>query len=229
MGAAAHPVRSAAPASAGSASVALAAWIVVQRALAVAALIALAPPLAVIAVAVAILSRRAPLVAHLRIGRDGRPFRMLKFRTMWGGADDAAESPGCCALVAMLNCAPDALPAPKRSDDPRVGSRLARFLRRYSLDELPQLWHVANGEMVLVGPRPLLRSELDAYYGSCAAEVLSVAPGMTGLWQTMGRSRLGYRQRRRMDLFLVRHRSVRLDLRILARTLPQVISGANSW
>lgn len=198
-----------------------------QRLSAAAALVLLAPVLAALAGLIALLSWKAPLVAHLRAGRHGRPFRMLKFRTMWGDGGDP-ESPGCCPLVANLDASPS-LPAEKRPSDPRVSGALARFLRRHSLDELPQLWHVVTGEMALVGPRPLLRSELDVYYGSCSAEVLDVPPGMTGLWQVMGRSRLRYAQRRRLDLFLVRRRSVLFELRILARTLPQVVSGGNSW
>ena len=202
-------------------------WRVFERAGAVAGTVLLAPALVGMGAAVAILSGRPPLVAHRRAGRNGHPFWMLKFRTMW---DDRAaeESVGCC-VVAYLESSEHFVPAPKDGPDPRVTSRLARFLRRYSLDELPQLLHVAAGQMALVGPRPLLPSELAMYYGKAAVEVLEVPPGMTGLWQVMGRSRLSYAQRRRLDLFLVRHNTVGMRFRILAKTLPQVIRGANSW
>lgn len=113
--------------------------------------------------------------------------------------------------------------------DPRVTSRFARLCRRHSIDELPQLVHVISGKMALVGPRPLTRRELDRYYGEDAAEMVCARPGMTGLWQVMGRSRLTYRQRRRLDLFLVRHPSVGLELWVLLRTIPNVITGRNAW
>jgi lipopolysaccharide/colanic/teichoic acid biosynthesis glycosyltransferase len=204
-------------------------WATAQRVTAVCAVILLAPLMAVIALCVALLSGRAPLVAHRRIGRNGRPFRMLKFRTMWGADSGEAESPGCCPLVAYLDAPAHAKAVVKDEDDPRVTSRFARFLRKHSVDELPQLLHVAAGEMALVGPRPLLPSELEEFYGADAAEVLEVLPGMTGLWQVMGRSRLTYRQRRRLDLFLVRHNTPSLHWWILGRTGPQVVRGSNSW
>jgi lipopolysaccharide/colanic/teichoic acid biosynthesis glycosyltransferase len=83
--------------------------------------------------------------------------------------------------------------------------------------------------MALVGPRPITRSELDLHYGSAAAEVLAVRPGLTGLWQVMGRSHLGFQQRRRLDLYLVRHWSLRLYAAILLRTAPAVLAGKNAW
>ena len=89
--------------------------------------------------------------------------------------------------------------------------------------------NVLRGEMALVGPRPLTREEMRAHYAADAPEVLSVKPGITGLWQVMGRSRLTYPQRRRLDLFLVRKRSARLYLAIVLRTLPEVLTGRNSW
>ena len=98
-----------------------------------------------------------------------------------------------------------------------------------SLDEMPQLVHVIRGEMSLVGPRPITRAELDAYYGNAAAEVLSLRPGITGLWQVMGRNRLTYAQRRRLDLWLVRRASPRLFFAILARTVPRVLSGRGAY
>jgi lipopolysaccharide/colanic/teichoic acid biosynthesis glycosyltransferase len=189
----------------------------------------LTPALLGIACVVAVLSRRAPLVAHRRIGKDGRPFWMLKFRTMW--VREVGQTSVCPArgLIEYLDAPEHLEPAVKNGPDPRVTSAVASFLRRHSLDELPQLIHVVRGEMALVGPRPLLSSELGAFYGADAAEVLRSLPGLTGLWQVMGRSRLSYPQRRRLDLFLVRHESARLHWRILARTVPQVVRGADAW
>ena len=101
--------------------------------------------------------------------------------------------------------------------------------RRFSLDELPQLAHVVAGQMSLVGPRPITRVELAKHYGSSADEVMSLLPGMTGLWQVLGRDRLSYARRRRLDLFLVRHFSTRLYFLILLRTIPSVLLGRNAW
>ena len=184
--------------------------------------VALGPFLMAFGLVVFGLSRRPPLVLHRRVGRFGHPIWTWKFRTMWakGGAwqfgwrERIVEHPG---------------PAPKSLDDPRVTSGLARLARRYSIDELPQLINVLRGEMALIGPRPLTLEELRTHYGAAAPEVLAVRPGMTGLWQVMGRSRLSYPARRRLDLFLVRKRSLRLYLVILLRTLPEVVAGRNSW
>lgn len=181
------------------------------------------PLLIVLVAAVWLLSGRAPLVAIRRVGHRGAPLRMLKLRTMW-----PRERRGWRAqLIERIDDEP--VPALKRGRDPRVTSALGCLCRRFSLDEWPQLLHVLTGEMSLVGPRPLTSRELDDYYGPDAAQVLAVKPGLTGLWQTHGRSRLTYRQRKRFDLFLARHRSARLYAGILWRTLPTVLSGRDAW
>ena len=175
---------------------------------------AILPLLGFVALIVAVLSRRWPLVAHRRVGRDGRAFWMWKIRTMW-------DSP--------VYIEDRGLPSPKTESDQRVSGGFARWLRRHSIDELPQLAHVITGQMALVGPRPLTRQELEVHYGTATGEILRVRPGLTGLWQVAGRSRLSYAQRVRLDLFLVRHRCVRLTMRILWRTVPQVLRGADAW
>lgn len=180
------------------------------------------PLLVPVACAVRLLSRRAPLVAHERVGKNGRVFWMLKIRTMWD-REPAASPSGIVEPVRS-----EGVPARKCAADPRVTSRLAAFCRRHSLDELPQLWHVVTGEMSLVGPRPMTPIELNLYYGKDAAEVTSILPGLSGLWQVSGRSRLTYAQRRRLDLFLVRKKSPGLCFRILLRTCREVISGRNA-
>jgi exopolysaccharide production protein ExoY len=103
------------------------------------------------------------------------------------------------------------------------------LFRKYSIDELPQLWHVVQGKMSLVGPRPMTAQELSDRYGQAAAEVLRFRPGLTGLWQIRGRSRLNYGQRRRLDLLFVRSWSVRLYFRILLATVPRVLTGKDAW
>jgi lipopolysaccharide/colanic/teichoic acid biosynthesis glycosyltransferase len=120
-------------------------------------------------------------------------------------------------------------PSRKRRDDPRVWSRFARFCRRHSLDELPQLLHVVAGEMSLVGPRPVTPAEVSGIYGARAEEVLSAKPGLSGLWQISGRNRLPIEERCRLDLECVRKRSLGMYFRILMRTLPELLSGESAW
>jgi lipopolysaccharide/colanic/teichoic acid biosynthesis glycosyltransferase len=145
---------------------------------------------------------------------------MLKFRTMW---DDAISPESRFAIEEVSGFVPE-----KSSGDARINSRFAAFCRRHSLDELPQLFHVARGEMSLVGPRPITAEELHAYYGPDADEVLSVRPGLTGLWQIRGRSRLSYARRRRLDLLLVRRGCGILYLRILLWSIPGVLNGRDA-
>jgi len=189
-----------------------------------AALVLLSPLLIMIAAIVFVLSRGTPLVAHLRVGQFGAPFWTLKFRTMWPA--DASRGFHRSMIEYVVD---DSSSIWKKANDPRVTSGFARFCRSFSIDELPQLVNVVRGEMSLVGPRPLTDFELKTYYGCDAAEILLEKPGITGLWQVMGRSRLTYEQRRDLDLFLVRNRSIKLYLTILMRTGPVVLKGNDSW
>ncbi|HSU53407.1 MAG TPA: sugar transferase [Candidatus Dormibacteraeota bacterium] len=186
-------------------------------------LLASSPFLLLIAGLIAALSRRSPLIAHRRVGQGGRAIWVLKFRTMWDGGRH--PWPGLIERVAETNVRI----VPKSANDPRVTSRFAAICRHHSIDELPQLWNVLRGEMAFIGPRPLTRSELADYYAGDAAELLTRKPGLSGLWQIRGRSRLSYRQRRRLDLFLIRQWSVRLYARILVATVPCVLFGKNAW
>ena len=188
-------------------------------------LLAIASPiLAASALALWVFSRRSPLVAHLRVARDGAPFWMLKLRTMWSPDEPAQFKSG---WVEYIVAEPDT--DAKDPSDSRVTSRFAAFCRRHSIDELPQLWHVVRGEMSLVGPRPLTRAEIDRHYGVRAAELLSVKPGLTGLWQVAGRSAIKFPERRALDLKLVRSLGPRTYLTILMRTLPALINGKGAW
>lgn len=195
----------------------------VERGLALALLLFTLPLLVAAAVLVACLSRKCPLVAHPRVGQDGKELAVLKFRTMWGSI---AERRGRWRFVERLQR--ESAVKLKTDEDPRVTSAVAAFLRRHSIDELPQLWHVVCGEMALVGPRPIMESELFEHYGPAAREVLRVKPGLTGLWQIRGRSSLSYRQRRRLDLFLVRRWSFQLYCFILLATIPKVLMGKDA-
>ncbi|MFZ0593388.1 MAG: sugar transferase [Bryobacteraceae bacterium] len=200
------------------------AFSIVERAFAGMLLIIVLPVLIAAALIIAALSRRSPLVAHSRVGLGGKPIWVLKLRTMWIG-DRRTGS----IFVERLPIVTSAFRGPKTADDPRVTSRFAAFCRRYSIDELPQLWNVVQGDLALVAPRPLTRQELDTYYGADAVLLLSRKPGLSGLWQISGRSRLTYRQRRRLDLFMIRKWSVLLYFRILILTLPRVLAGKDAW
>ena len=184
---------------------------------------AVAPVLGATMLAVRTLSGRSPLIAHRRLGLNGEPFWIIKIRTMWDGSV-AQAAPAWIEYLSDTE-----VPVSKGAPDPRVTSRLAAFCRRYSIDELPQLLQVVTGRLSLVGPRPLTPGELKAYYGADSAEVLSVRPGLTGLWQVLGRNRLTYAQRRRLDLFYLRKFGLGLYLRILFRTPGRVLSGRDAW
>ena len=148
-----------------------------------------------------------------RTGRGGRRFRMFKFRSMVPEAPSLKEE----IRKAHNMSGPDF----KLEDDPRV-TRVGRFLRKSSLDELPQLWNVLKGDMSLVGPRPT--SFDPTTYDLWHTERLEVAPGLTGLWQIARRGDIDFDDRVRLDIAYVRNRSLRLDLAILIRTIPAVLS-----
>lgn len=160
------------------------------------------------------------LYRQVRVGRNGKAFGILKFRTMHIDAESR--------LKRYLSEHPEAFLEWQRfrklERDPRI-TRVGRVLRRLSLDELPQLWNIARGEMSLVGPRAITRSELPLY-GDRAHLYTSVLPGLTGLWQVSGRSRLTYDDRVRLDTYYVRNWSIWLDLVVIART-PQAIAGSH--
>ena len=181
------------------------------------------PILLLIAALVKLDSPGPILYGHTRIGQGGKRFKAWKFRSMVKDADKV--------LGEYLNNRPE-LKAEweanqKLKDDPRV-TRVGRWLRKLSLDELPQLWNVLKGEMSLVGPRPVVREEL-ARYGKRGVLYLKVKPGMTGLWQVSGRSDTSYAERVEMDAYYVRNWSIWLDLYILARTVWVVLFGRGAF
>ena len=196
----------------------------VERAAGLALLAIAIPVIAASALAVRALSRRSPFVAHLRVGQAGKPIWVWKLRTMWPDREPSSEHAGWVEYVVS-----DRIEDAKDRSDPRVGGGFAAFCRRHSIDELPQLWHVLCGEMALVGPRPLTRFEILRYHQDTAAELLSVKPGMTGLWQVFGRSAIKFPQRAAMDLQLVRTLKQKLYVQVLLRTIPAVIRGKGAW
>jgi lipopolysaccharide/colanic/teichoic acid biosynthesis glycosyltransferase len=175
------------------------------------------PALALCALAIAVDSPGPIFFAQQRTGRDGRRFRMLKLRTMVTDAEELK------ATLAHLNVLPP--PDFKIPDDPRI-TRVGRFLRATSLDELPQLFNVLRGHMSLVGPRPTSFSP--DTYDLWHTHRLDVAPGITGLWQVEGRNVTTFDERLRLDVQYIRRRSLWFDLQLLARTVLVVFrrSGA---
>jgi len=175
------------------------------------------PLLFLIALMVKITSRGSVFYSQRRIGRGYKGFGCLKFRTMRKGADQM--------LLQLLERDPLLREEFERDfklkRDPRI-TPLGRFLRRTSLDELPQLLNILKGQMSVVGPRPIVWDELERY-GRQMDLVLSVRPGLTGLWQVSGRNNLPYETRVRLDLYYVRHRTFWLDLRIILRTIGVVL------
>ncbi len=164
-----------------------------------------APVVAVLALAIRLESRGHPIYTQTRVGLDGRPFSIYKLRTMVQGA----EFTGAGLAIA--------------EGDSRI-TRLGNFLRRYSLDELPNLWNVVRGEMSIVGPRPTLAAQVEQYTERQRGR-LAVKPGITGWAQVNGRASLPWPERIELDLWYVEHRSMWLDLRILARTVRMVVGG----
>jgi len=190
-----------------------------DRAVAALCLCLLAPVLALVALAVRLSSQGPVIFRQVRVGRDGEVFTVFKFRTMVVDAETHLEalwelSEGNGVLF-------------KLKDDPRV-TTVGRFLRRLSLDELPQLWNVLVGSMSLVGPRPALPNEAERY-GRSTARRLLVKPGITGLWQVSGRSDLSWEDSVRLDLYYVENWSFAGDIQILWKTVSAVMRGQGAY
>jgi exopolysaccharide biosynthesis polyprenyl glycosylphosphotransferase len=181
---------------------------VFDRASAAVALLVVAPVFAFVALAVKLDSRGPVFYRQVRVGRDGHRFKMVKFRTMVVGADRQRDDF-------------------KLRTDPRV-TRTGRLLRRFSIDELPQVLNVLRGEMSMVGPRPPLPAEVDLYESHVNRRLL-VKPGITGLWQVSGRSDLSWDEAVRLDLYYVDHWSPTMDLTIMAKTFSAVVRGAGAY
>lgn len=189
------------------------------RAAALLLLVLLVPVMAAVAAAVRLDSRGPVFFRQERVGQHGRPFTLFKFRSMKDGAEQA--------LAALQPRNESDGPLFKLRADPRV-TGIGSFLRRYSLDELPQLVNVVRGEMALVGPRPALPREVDTY-DTDARRRLAVKPGLTGLWQVSGRSDLSWHDGLRLDVHYVDNWSLRLELSILLRTAGAVLAGRGAY
>jgi lipopolysaccharide/colanic/teichoic acid biosynthesis glycosyltransferase len=168
-----------------------------------------APFVALVALAIRLESRGSPIYRQARVGKDGRRFEIYKLRTMVHGA----EFKGAGLAI--------------NAGDDRI-TRVGAFARRYSLDELPNLWNVLRGEMSVIGPRPTLQSQVDDYTDHQRGR-LKVKPGITGWAQVNGRTSLPWSERIELDLWYVEHRSVAVDMKILARTVRMVFNGAGIY
>lgn len=178
------------------------------------------PFMLLISIAIKIDSPGPVIYKHKRVGRGGKTFFIYKFRTMYLDSDKR--------LSLFLSRHPQEKKKwflyRKLDEDPRV-TRLGSILRRFSLDELPQLWNILKGDMSLVGPRPVTTEEIDLYYKDVNHFYFAVRPGLTGLWQVSGRNKLSFDQRVKLDVWYVQNWSLWLDLVILLRTIPVIIKG----
>jgi exopolysaccharide biosynthesis polyprenyl glycosylphosphotransferase len=176
-------------------------------------------PLLMIAIIIKLSSQGSILYEHERVGFRGRPFQFMKFRTMVSNADD---------LLKTLKDKSDRKgPVFKMKNDPRV-TWIGAFLRRYSLDEIPQFLNVLRGEMSIAGPRPQVLWEA-SHYDEWAKKRLNVLPGITGLWQVSGRAELTYEEMIELDVFYIEHWSPGLDIKILLKTIPAVLFAKGAY
>lgn len=185
-------------------------------------LVLLAPLLAIIALVIVIYDPGPVIFAHYRVGKGGKRFPCLKFRSMYVGAEQRLAALLAQNSAMRIEWERDQ----KLADDPRI-TRVGSFLRVTSLDELPQLLNVLRGEMSLVGPRPIVDAEI-ARYGRFIGSYYCVKPGLTGLWQVTGRSDTSYRRRVATDVFYARSKSIGLNIKIMIATIPAVLAGKGS-
>lgn len=187
------------------------------------AAILLSPLLLLVALLVKLSDGGSVLYGHRRVGRNGEPFRCLKFRTMVRNGDEVLAR----HLARNPRCRQEWEATRKLQNDPRV-TRVGAVLRKLSLDELPQIFNILRGDMSIVGPRPVVTDELD-FYGSATACYLKSRPGLTGLWQVSGRNDVSYRARVAFDRHYVENWSFSSDIKIIARTFPAVLASRGSY
>lgn len=163
--------------------------------------------------------------AHARIGRGGKPFRCYKFRTMYADANQKLEE----ILESDPTLREEWERTYKLKNDPRV-TPFGSFLRKTSLDELPQFWNVLKGDLSVVGPRPVVKEEVEKFFGVKSYKILSIRPGLTGLWQVLGRSDIDcYQTRIQLDEYYVDHHSFFLDLKLIAKTIPAMLFSKGAY
>ncbi len=182
------------------------------------------PVFLLIALAVKFSSRGPIFYSHERLARGGIPFPCYKFRTMYSDAGKRLEE--------LLNSSPEIKKeweeTYKLKNDPRI-TPIGRFLRKSSLDELPQFWNVLKGDLSVVGPRPVVQQEMKKHFGEKATVILSVRPGLTGIWQVSGRSDTAYTKRIQLDEIYVDTQSLLLDIKLIAKTIPAMLSSRGAY
>ena len=182
------------------------------------------PVFLMIALAVRLSSKGKILYYHERIGRGGVPFKCLKFRTMYPDADKRLQE----ILSNDREKRKEWQLTRKLKNDPRV-TPVGLFLRRTSLDEIPQFWNVLKGDLSVVGPRPVVRAEVEEHLGVKAYKILSIRPGLTGIWQVSGRSDTTYDTRVKLDEKYVDTHSLLLDIKLIAKTIPSMINSKGAY
>ena len=187
-------------------------------------LIIASPLLFMISIIIALSSRGPIFYAQERIGRGGVTFKCFKFRSMYQDADKRLQE----ILNSDTTLLNEWKQTHKLKNDPRI-TPVGKFLRRTSLDELPQFWNVIKGDLSVVGPRPVVKEEILNHFGEKACTIFSVRPGITGLWQISGRSNTCYNRRIALDEAYVKERSVIQDMKIIALTIPRMISRNGAY
>jgi lipopolysaccharide/colanic/teichoic acid biosynthesis glycosyltransferase len=179
--------------------------------------------IAIVAVCIRLDSKGSIFYRQKRIGQNGVEFEMLKFRSMYENCDDTLHRLAIQKYMEGQKLAEDATTSYKQVDDPRI-TRVGRFIRKMSIDELPQFFNVIRGDMTLVGPRPPLPYEVENY-GAYDWLRLSGKPGLTGPWQVYGRSQVTFQSMVKMDIDYLQRQSLREDLKLIALTVPVMITG----
>jgi lipopolysaccharide/colanic/teichoic acid biosynthesis glycosyltransferase len=191
--------------------------------LALTLLVLLSPVMAIVAALIALDSRGPVLFRQRRVGQNGAPFDMLKFRSMYHKSDATVHVLAVQRYMQGERLSESETSTYKLTDDPRI-TRVGKFIRKTSLDELPQLWNVVTGEMSLVGPRPPVPYEVDLY---TSREMLRLEgkPGLTGPWQVYGRNTVTFKEMIDMDIHYLENRSIWYDLKLIVLTVPAALRG----
>lgn len=187
-------------------------------------LILFAPILLILALAIRFGSKGMPIYSHERIGRGGKPFRCYKLRTMYVDADIRLNE----LLHNNTHLMQEWKASRKLKNDPRV-TPLGKLLRKTSLDEFPQFWNVLKGDLSIVGPRPVVYEEVVNHLGNKAPKILSIRPGLTCIWQVSGRNDVSYAQRIKLDEEYVDKRNLIMDIKLIAKTIPSMISSRGAY
>lgn len=182
------------------------------------------PIFLLIALSIKCTSRGKVFYSQIRIGRGGKAFRCFKFRTMYADADQRLESLLRQDPVKRAEWKANR----KLKQDPRI-TPLGKFLRKTSLDEIPQFFNVLKGNLSIVGPRPVVQEEIDQFFGVKAYKILSIRPGLTGIWQVSGRNNTTYSQRVHLDETYVDSQTLWLDVKLIAKTIPCMIFARGAY